>query len=200
MPPLDIGLRPAQAEDAGNREDRKSDPVCDTQMATSSPNPVIAERPGSMAVTFLGSHRLPNASARADGFQPSRSSTAIGLLGRRTVRRHGAYRGQLAVGEGADDCEDPCCRPSYEQLAGAAEVARYVCETMKMPNPIIGATTTIVEPYRPRARRNSVSRAVATRPGRVSLVTCGSCTKIILTDHDRNSRRRVATAQRIHQE
>ena len=81
IPPLDIGLRQAQAEDAGNREDRKSDPVCDTQMATSRPNPVIAERPGSIAVAFLGSHRLPNASARADGFLAKQK-----LDGDRTVR------------------------------------------------------------------------------------------------------------------
>jgi hypothetical protein len=43
-------------------------------------------------------------------------------------------------------------------------------ETMKMPDPIIEPTTTIVESYKPRPRWNSVSSVVAVAAARASWV------------------------------
>ena len=44
---------------------------------------------------------------------------------------------------------------------GAPTLRAMSADTMKIPDPIIEPTTTIVESYRPRPRLNSVSRAVA---------------------------------------
>ena len=55
----------------------KSEPVCETQMATNRPNAVIADSPGTMSTAPRGVQRLPKLSATAVWFQPSSRPTRI---------------------------------------------------------------------------------------------------------------------------
>src|SRR5438552_7699101 len=55
----------------------KSDPVCDTQIATNRPNAVTADRPGTISTAPRTAHGLPKLSETAVWFQPRRTPTTI---------------------------------------------------------------------------------------------------------------------------
>src|SRR5262249_39371612 len=73
-------------------------------------------------------------------------------------------------------------------------------ETMKIPEPIIDPTTTIVESYNPRPRLNSVSSMV----GAIALAIFDSCIKMLTEGYtngaDSQPRGGMATAHRVHEE
>jgi hypothetical protein len=63
---------------------------------------------------------------------------------------------------------------------GAPTLRDISADTMKMPDPIIDPTTTIVESKRPRPRVNSVSSEVAAAPeAAVGLAIGRSCIKML---------------------